>query len=102
MYKTSLNKKIDTAIIPISKKYIENIPNTINLRLFVVKLSYFIFSPIFKVDIGVELPIPLFPWLSEKWPDKKKTVEGYSTQSVHQERSIYPPWGHFGNCYAAS
>ena len=53
MYKTSFNKDFDTAIIPISEKYIENIPNTIKLRLFVVKLSYFIFS-IFKDDIGVK------------------------------------------------
>ena len=53
MYKTSFNKNVDTAIIPFSEKYIENIPNTIKLRLFVVKLSYFIFS-IYKVDIRVK------------------------------------------------
>ena len=38
MHKTPFNKDFDTAIIPISEKYIENIPNTINLRLLIVKL----------------------------------------------------------------
>ena len=37
------NKKIETAIVQINEKKCENIPNTIDLRLFVVKLSYFIF-----------------------------------------------------------
>ena len=50
MYKTSFNKIFDTAIIQINEKKPENIPNTNYLGLFVVKLSYFIFS-IFKVDM---------------------------------------------------
>ena len=43
MYKTSFNQNYDTAIIQDKEKYRENIPNMINLRLFVVDLFYFKF-----------------------------------------------------------
>ena len=94
MYKTLFNNHFDTGIIQINENECENILNTINLRLFVVKLSYFIF-PIFKVDIGVKWPILLCPWLTES--GKRKIVEGHSTMPVHQERSTYPPGDHYGD-----
>ena len=53
IYKTSLNKNFDTVMIQIKKKELENIPNTINLQLFVVKFSYIFFFH-FMADIDVE------------------------------------------------
>ena len=89
MYKTSFNTKFDIAIIPINEKYLENIPNTINLWLFVVKLFYFNFS-IFKVDIGVEWPIPLCPWLTES--GKRKNCRGSFHEACSSGTVYLPTW----------
>ena len=45
---------------------------------------------IFQVDIGVELPLPFCPRLTEKWLEKKNVV-GHSTQPVHQDLEARPP-----------